>query len=590
MRWTPFSAHTSETLKVSGRRILGWRTLLWTFLAALLLYSLGLGNHELWDYHEPYVGGIVREMASSGDWVVPTLNGQPYLEKPPLFYAMGALVCRLTGSLDPWALRLPSALLALGTVAWISFLGWRLSSARAGGWAGFMVGTGVLFFEVGHMAVVDMTLTAAVSFGLGLAFLALVEPAYRSRWVPWFWASLGLAFLAKGLVGPVLVLLPLGATLMIQRDRRLLMAFLRPNWGMAAALGLAALWIGLLAHRGGADFLAEVFLRNTFGRFLADPGLVPRTGRLGEHVEPFLFYVQRVPGNLLPWLAIWGAALSSALPRRRRHHLSPRTYFLPLSFGLVLLLLSLSAEKRMVYILPVFPISFLHAALWLDARVPRAHRRIDRTLMTVLALTFFFIGLLGAGFPWVAMVRAQVPWGAALALSLGSLVLSGVSLRLLWRRDFPGALDWGMAQWAGFLAAFLVLAVPQWDREIWRPLADPYAAARELEQAGARVVEGRLSETQLGFASLRLRHVLPVADEAGPLRAALASERPVAALVEPLWWAVELAARPPGEVWPTAASGLPPSQRGRAPLLVLNPAAARLASRGGRPPAPPGPG
>lgn len=574
---TPFKVHTAETLKVSGRRILGWRTLLWTLLAALLLYGAGLGNHELWDYHEPYVAGIVREMATGGDWIVPTLNGHPFLEKPPLFYALGALVCRLAGSFEPWALRLPSALLALATVVWMSFLGWRLSSARAGGWAGFMVGTGVLFFQVGHMAVVDMTLTAAVSFSLGLAFLALVEPAYRRRWIPWFWASLGLAFLAKGPVGPVLILLPLAVTLLIQRDAGLLKAFLRPNWGMAGALGLASVWVGALALRGGREFLVEVFIRNTVGRFLADPNLVPRTGRLGEHVEPFLFYVQRVPGNVLPWLAIWAAALWSAFPRRRRHHLSPRTYFLPLAFGLILLLLSFSAEKRMVYILPVFPITFLHAALWLDARVPRARRRIDRTLMAVLALTFFFVGLLGVGFPWVVMIRAQLHWSAALAMSAGSLALSILSLRLLWRRDFPAALDLAMTQWAGFLAVFLVFAVPQWDRELWRPLADPYAVARALEARGAEVVEGRLTETQMGFASLRLQHALPVLDEAPALRRALASERPVAALVEPDWWKAELADQPPGQVLPTAASSLRPSLRHRAPLVVVNPAAARLA-------------
>ncbi|MBI1751088.1 MAG: glycosyltransferase family 39 protein [Acidobacteria bacterium] len=576
---TPFQAHMTVTLKVSGRRILGWRTLLWTLLAAMLLFGLGLHNHELWDYHEPYVAGIIREMASSGDWIVPTLNGQPYLEKPPLFYALGALVCRATGSFEPWALRLPSALLSLATVAWISFLGWRLSSARAGGWAGFMVATGVLFFQVGHMAIVDMALTAAVSFSLGLAFLSLVEPAYRARWVPWFWTSLGFAFLVKGPVGPVLVALPLAITLLLERNPALLRTFLRPNWGMAAAAGLAAGWVVPLALRGGREFLVEVFLRNTLGRFLADPGLVPRTGRLGEHVEPFLFYAQRVPGNLLPWLAIWGAALWSAFPRHRRHHLSPRTYFLPLSFGLILLLLSFSAEKRMVYILPIFPITYLHAALWLDSRVPRARRRVDRTLMTVLGLTFFLVGILGVGFPWVVMDRANLHWSAALAMSLLSLALSVISLRLLWRRDFPGALDLGMTQWAGFLVIFLIFAVPQWDKEVWRPLADPYAVAQRWEREGVRVVAGSLSETQMGFASLRLRHHLPPMDDALSLAGALAAEQPVLALVEPGWWEANPSLHPAGTVLPSAASALRPSMRQRAPLMVVNPAAFRLMSR-----------
>jgi hypothetical protein len=346
---------------------------------------------------------------------------------------------------------------------------------------------------------------------------------------------------------------------------------------MVVALLLALAWVIPLWLRGGREFLVEVFLRNTVGRFLADPGLVPRTGRLGEHVEPILFYLQRVPGNLLPWLALCVASLWSALPRKGRPHLSPRTYFLPLSFGLILLLLSFSAEKRMVYILPIFPITYLHAALWLDGRVPRARRRVDRTLLTVLGLTFFLVGLLGVGFPWVVMARAHIHWTAALLMSLGSLALSVLSLRLLRRRDFPGAIDLGMTQWAGFLAIFLLFAVPQWDQENWRALADPYAVALRLERGGAKVVAGRLSETQMGFTSLRLRHRVPVADGAPALKEFLSSEQPVVALVEPAWWAAELAMDPPGSLLPTAATGLRPSLRDRAPLVVVNPAGLRLA-------------
>ena len=70
------------------------RTLAWTLAATVVLFLVGLGNHGLWGFHEPYVAGIIREMASSGDWVVPTLNGHPYLEKPPLYYALGAWACR----------------------------------------------------------------------------------------------------------------------------------------------------------------------------------------------------------------------------------------------------------------------------------------------------------------------------------------------------------------------------------------------------------------------------------------------------------------------------------------------------------------
>ncbi|WP_306598099.1 glycosyltransferase family 39 protein [Geothrix sp. 21YS21S-2] len=106
------------------------------FLVAAALFLVGLNNHALWDYHEPYVGGIIHEMATGGDWVVPTLGGQPYLEKPPLHYLMGVAATRLAGTFEPWALRLPSAFMAMATVAWITWVGCRLQSCRAGLWGG----------------------------------------------------------------------------------------------------------------------------------------------------------------------------------------------------------------------------------------------------------------------------------------------------------------------------------------------------------------------------------------------------------------------------------------------------------------------
>ena len=85
--------------------------------ACLLLFLTGLGNHGFWGAEEPYVGGIIREMADSRDWVVPTLNGIPFLEKPPLYYVTGVLIAKGASSFAPWVLRLPSALFALATLA-----------------------------------------------------------------------------------------------------------------------------------------------------------------------------------------------------------------------------------------------------------------------------------------------------------------------------------------------------------------------------------------------------------------------------------------------------------------------------------------
>ncbi|MDR3672916.1 MAG: glycosyltransferase family 39 protein, partial [Holophaga sp.] len=521
-------------------RRLGWQTLVWTGLVAVLLFLMGLRDHTLWDYHEPYVGGIIREMASSGNWVVPTLNGQPYLEKPPLFYAMGAFCCRLFQSYHPWVLRLPSALLAMATVVWASFLGWRLSSARAAAWAGFMVATTDIFFEVGHMAVVDMTLTATVSFALGLAFLAIVERPCRDRWVPLCWVALAFTFLAKGVFGPVLVVLPLGLVLALRRDRALAAGFLRPNWGMAAALALFLAWVVPLAFMGGREYLVEVFVRNTAGRFFADPSLVPRTGRLGEHVEPFYFYLLRTPAGLLPWAAVWIGGLVAAFPHLRGGAMDPRRTFLPVVFVLDLALLTLSAGKRMVYILPVLPITLVHAAIWLDLQMPKGRARAGTGVLWVLGLTVALVGVLGAGLPWVVAAQAGMHRGLALLLSGASAGLSAVAVLLVRQRRLPRALDAAMIQWTAFLVLFVAAAVPAMDRE-WRHILEPYRIARGLERQGARVYQGRLTETQLGYASLELRQVLPPVATPQAVRAALESPGPVALLLEPtLYWRQEL--------------------------------------------------
>jgi hypothetical protein len=392
---------------------------------------------------------------------------------------------------------------------------------------------------------------------------------------------LGLAFLAKGVFGPVLILAPLAVVFWLQRGTRLLRAFLRPNWGMVSAVLLVLGWVLPLGLRqGGGEFLFEVFVRNSLGRFMASPDLVSRTGNLGEHVEPFYFYCARTPGNVLPWLAIWGAALWAAVPVFKRPRVSVRYYFLPLAFGLNLVLLSLSEAKRMVYLMPLVPLSLLHAALWLDLQFPKKRAWAQKPILAILGVTLAFVGLLGVGFPWVLVDRVHTHWSLALVLSLGSAAMSGYSLYLLGQRRFPVVLDWTMAQWSLFLVSFLIFGVPELDRE-WRPILEPYQLAHHLEAQGAKVYVGHLQDAGIGYASLEFKHLLPVADTREQVQGLLDADVPVAFLLETKhYWRGQIRDQVRGAVEiPTGASR---SRKlwDRAPTLVLNaPAAALLRAR-----------
>ena len=85
---------------LAGRFVLGTRT--WAFLLLLGLYVLpGLVGHEPWKQDETYIAEIVRNMLATGDAVVPRMAGEPFMEKPPLFYWVAGALATLTSPVLP---------------------------------------------------------------------------------------------------------------------------------------------------------------------------------------------------------------------------------------------------------------------------------------------------------------------------------------------------------------------------------------------------------------------------------------------------------------------------------------------------------
>ena len=87
----------------------------------LALFS-GLASIGLVGPDEPRYAWIAREMAQSGDWVTPRLYGQPWFEKPALYYWAAAIGFRIFPSAEV-AARLPSAIAALCaalSIAWLA--------------------------------------------------------------------------------------------------------------------------------------------------------------------------------------------------------------------------------------------------------------------------------------------------------------------------------------------------------------------------------------------------------------------------------------------------------------------------------------
>src|SRR5262245_35923212 len=139
--------------------------LLLGLVSALLLFRLGAP--PLVGPDEPRYARVAVEMQRAGAWVVPTLQGRPWMEKPPLYYWLaGAAFARLGE--NETAARLPSVAAALLLVGVTALLGARLYGSEAGLDAGFVLGTSLLPFVYGRGAAMDMLLGATATAAIGL--------------------------------------------------------------------------------------------------------------------------------------------------------------------------------------------------------------------------------------------------------------------------------------------------------------------------------------------------------------------------------------------------------------------------------------
>jgi 4-amino-4-deoxy-L-arabinose transferase-like glycosyltransferase len=373
-------------------RVRNWAVLLLLVVPGALLYP-SLSFH-LFEPDEGRYAQIPREMLLRGEWIVPYLQGKPYLDKPPLLYWLVMGCYGLFGIAD-WTARLVPALAVHGCVLLTYVIGRRSLGERPAFWGALLLALAPGFVSVGRLLVLDGVLAFFVWLSLLAALEAVRGP--RLRWGWWLTAAMAsaLGVLSKGPVAVFLVIPPLWLY------RRLTES--RANLGGRAALAFALVVLSVNLPW----YLAVSVREPSFPRYFFWEHNVVRFLDPFDHQQPIWFYGPIVLGGLLPGtlLVISFCRFLLADDEAARRRRPPELGFFLLSGGWCVLFFTLSGSKLPTYVLPAFPC----LALALGASL--AGSQWERTRWPMGIATTAFV-LLAAGHvvavPWYAWHRSPM--------------------------------------------------------------------------------------------------------------------------------------------------------------------------------------
>ena len=426
-----------------------------SILLFALLFTLYLAlctASSLWDRDEPRFSRATVEMVESGNYLVPTFNGQLRADKPILIYWLMSLPVRLLGPSE-LACRLVAPVATLITALLTFWIARRLTGPKPALMAGLVLMLSPLMAVSGTAATTDALLLACISGAIATLLLSWFQ-GFKVWHLPLMILALAGAILTKGPVGLAVPLLVITAVMIFAKG-----GALRPlpylGWlvfAIASATLLFLAW-GLPAN---AATNGE-FLRLGIGKHVVDRSLNAMESHGGHSFVFYFYYLPVILMAFFPWTLYLPRLFSRLSP------LAPdeRGRKLLLCWGLpVILLMSLVATKLPHYILPAWPALAIATALGLQRAI---HEGLEgnRTLAARIGVgLFLLVGLiLGLALicaPWfLPIFGVRLPATGMGVVFLTMVFLAWQHYRRARHRTVAGILIAGMM--TVFLSAALFL-------------------------------------------------------------------------------------------------------------------------------------
>lgn len=335
----------------------------------------GLIAHDPWKPDEAYTFGAVYEILQGSGWVVPQIAGEPFLDKPPLFYLSAAASATLLSPLLP--LHDGARMVAgfwIGLALLFSALASHELHGDRRGLTAVLLLLGSLGLVVrGHQLIADVAALAGFAMAYYGMMLALRRPAAGGFWLG---TAAGLVFMTQGIPEAVMIALIAVLLPLLSTHWRLPRYATALGVALATALPWLLVWPVLL-HQHDPAMLTAWINNENLARFFGSRDMLSGLG----------YYLRTLPWYAFP---VWPLALWALWRARRMRQLGAPGVVLPaVGFVITLLMLGSSAEQRELYALPMLVPLALLAVPGVDPL--RRGAANGWYWFSVMAFTFFIV-------------------------------------------------------------------------------------------------------------------------------------------------------------------------------------------------------
>jgi len=455
------------------------------------LFFIGLGYFGLVGADEPRYAQVAREMFARHDWITPTLGGQPWLEKPVLYYWEAMLSYAVFGVSD-WAARIPSAVDTSLLVFVVYFFLRRFRPGFAFDGA-LITASSAAVIGFARAASTDMPLAAM--FGIAMIAWYAWHECGNKLYLSAFYTFLALGTLAKGPIAPFLAAAIIVTFALAKRNFSLIC---RTLWipGILLFCAVALPWYVAVQIKN-PEFFRVFILEHNLARFGTN---------LYRHKQPFWYYGPVALLSLLPWVVFVLVAFVETLRvwlKEKRAMLQTEdawNVFLVIWLIVPIAFFSISQSKLPGYILPAIPAGTLLLAEYVRRRLQDddsvrsapllAVHSVVAALPVVPALMIRFI-----------VQQHQMPWNKATAVSFAIATALAIGIMLTLR----GRLGLGGLRFATLVPVVLAVGIVL---RAGGPSLDAALSARPLDtEIGPRAMPLAVfhtsRETEYGLAFYR---------------------------------------------------------------------------------------